>query len=200
MGGATTWGRTAIAGLALLVMLALAGCGLQSESAGHAAGDTSAPHTTTTTAASSAEEPQPITAGEQQWLSAVTHYQRRLNRAVENLGLITESTLRRTATVFDGCQSALQGVGDAGRFQSAAVLAQRACRSLHKAAALLRRTKGFDDVVLVSVDAADLAQVTREVRRYNRLINSAFTEQGAAGELLAKAIVKAQRIKQTFGT
>jgi hypothetical protein len=196
MGRATTWGRTAMAGLALMVSLALAGCGSHGGSASHAA---SAVNTTQTNTTSSIEQPTPITAAEQQWLLAVTQYQRRVNGAVENLGLITESSLRRTATVFDGCRAALRSAGDAGRFQPAAELAQRACETLHKAAADLRRTKGYDDIVLVSIDAADLERVMKEVQRYNRLINGGFAKQGAAGKLLAKAIVKAQRIKQTFG-
>ena len=181
-----------------MVLLALAGCGSQGGSAGHSAADATTAQTTTTTTAS-VEGPQPITAAEQQWLLAVTRYHRRLNLAVGNLNLITESSLRRTATVFDGCRAALHGAGASGRFQPAAAFAKRACRSLHKAAALFRPDEGLRRLVLVSIDAADLERVTQRVRRYNRLINGAFAKQGTAGELLAKAIVKAQRIKQTFG-
>ena len=197
MGRATTWGRAATAGVVLMVLLALAGCGSQGGSAGHSAADATTAQTTTTTTAS-VEGPQPITAAEQQWLLAVTRYHRRLNLAVGNLNLITESSLRRTATVFDGCRAALHGAGASGRFQPAAAFAKRACRSLHKAAALLRRTKGYDDSSLCR-STPPTWNGSRESAAIQPRDQQCLRQAGNAGELLAKAIVKAQRIKQTFG-
>ncbi|HVI18351.1 MAG TPA: hypothetical protein VM712_08235 [Gaiellales bacterium] len=178
--------RAAMAFPALCAALALAGCG--TDAAGGEPPSTGAPTHTTTP---SKPPPPPITPGEHRWLKAVRHYDTRLVASIGKTSVVTSGSLSRSRDFDDSCKAVLRRAGSPGRYQPVQPMVHRACAMLHRAATQLRQA--------LSTGVISGAIIDGDVVAFSKSLNGAYSKEGAATNVLAHALVKADRITKRFG-
>jgi hypothetical protein len=177
--------QTAMALPALCAALALAGCG--GGTGGVAIGSQA---TAATKQASTPSKPPPITAAEHRWLKAVRHYDRRLVASIGRTSVVTSGALARSRDFDDSCKAALRRAGSPGRYQPVQPMVRRACAMLHEAAAQLRHA--------LSAGLISGAIIDGDIVAFTKALNGAYSREGAATNVLAHALVKADRITKRF--
>lgn len=183
MRGKTTRARGAAATVAVLAGLALTGCS-SSDQAGNTAGVGTIE---TGTPVSQPAPPPPMTGDETAWLAGVKSYEHRFTRHFGRSGLLTESSIRQSIAIDDGCKAALRKAGDPGRLKPARTLARSACQALHAAAADYRHMLGLG-VLYGSVIYGDSSA-------FEQLMKSASRHEGAGIGRLSRAVARAKEIK-----
>ena len=177
--------RAAMAFPALCAALALAGCG------GTGAAGSGSP-TGTTTQTTTPSKPPPITPAEHHWLKAVRHYDRRLVGTMSGTTVVTSGSLARSRDFDDSCKAALRRAGSPGRYQPVQPMVHRACAMLHQAAVQLRHALATGMINGAIIEGSDIAA-------FNQATNSALNKEGAATNVLALALAKADRITKRYG-
>jgi hypothetical protein len=180
--------RAAMAFPALWAALLLAGCG----GTGTAGSESAATDANGTTHATTPVEPPPITPAERRWLKAVRHYDRRLVGTMSGTTVMTSDSLARERDFDDSCKGALRRAGSPGRYQPVQPMVHRACAMLHQAALQLRHALASGMISGSIIEGADFAD-------FDRATNAALNKEGAATNVLAHALVKADRITKRFG-
>jgi hypothetical protein len=178
--------RAARAFPALCIALALAGCG------GTGAAGSGSPASGTTTQATTPGKPPPITPAEHSWLKAVRHYDKRLIASMSHTSVVTSGSLARSRDLDDSCRAALRRAGSPGRYQFVRPMVHRACTMLHRAAAQLRHALATGLISGAIIDDGDIVAFTKA-------LNGAYAKEGAATNVLAHALVKADRITKRYG-
>ena len=181
--------RTTAAALLIAVTAAAAACG---GGVGEGAGQVAVTGTDVSNAATTAA-PAPITAAERRWLKSIKLYDSRLVAEISGgTSVVTAAALRRAETMDERCTTALRSAGPAGRFKPARRQVRQACRMLGRAAGDLRTALATGLISGAIVSDGDLVA-------FQRSLNDAFTTEGNATGVLAKAIAHAQRIRKQFG-
>jgi hypothetical protein len=170
----------------LCAALALAGCG------GTGAAGSGSPPTRTTTQTTTPSKPPPITPAEHRWLKAIRHYDRRLVGTMTGTTVMTSESLARERDRDDLCRTALRRTGSPGRYQPVEPMVHRACAMLHQAAIQLQHALATGMISGSIIEGADFAD-------FNKATNGALNKEGRATNLLAHALVKADRITKRFG-
>lgn len=178
--------RAAMAFPALCAALALAGCG----GTGAAGGGSSGTGANVTTQTPS--KPPPITPAERRWLKAVRHYDKRLVASISRTSVVTSGSVSRSRDLDDSCKAALRRAGSPGRYQRVQPMVHRACAMLHQAAAQLRHALATGLISGAIIEEADVVDFTKA-------LNGAYTKEGGATNVLARALAKADRITKRFG-
>ena len=178
--------QTAMALPAFCAALALAGCG--GGTGGVAVGSQA---TAATKQATTPSKPPPITAAEHRWLKAVRHYDKRLVASIGRTSVVTSGALARSRDFDDSCKAALRRAGSPGRYQPVQPMVRRACAMLHGAAARLRHA--------LSAGLISGAIIDGDIVAFTKALNGAYSKEGAATNVLAHALVKADRITKRFG-
>lgn len=178
-------------GAALVVTVALAACGSDDKPA-PAAEPAAATSTQAATPTTTETGPEPVTAAEKRWLRALERYSDRLQRDAEFGGIVTHTSMRRSARIYAGCPPMLKRLGDPGRFEPALKIARRACERLRKAAHLL-------DLAIAASDAGGTVVAgTPEEQQFNRSLNGAFEALGNAQYDLQRALARAHTIERSI--
>lgn len=178
--------RAAMAFPVVYAALALAGCG----GTGAAGGGSSGTGANVTTQTPS--KPPPITPAERRWLKAVRHYDKRLVASISRTSVVTSGSVSRSRDLDDSCKAALRRAGSPGRYQPVQPMVHRACAMLHQAAAQLRHALATGLISGAIIEEADVVDFTKA-------LNGAYTKEGGATNVLARALVKADRITKRFG-
>ncbi len=178
--------QSAMALPVLCAALAVAGCG--GGTGGVAIGSQA---TTVAKPATTPSKPPPITPAEQRWLKAIRHYDRRLVASIGKTSVVTSGALARSRDFDDSCRAALRRAGSPGRYQPVQPMVRRACAMLHKAAAQLRQA--------LSTGLISGAIIDGDIVAFTRALNGAYSKEGAATNVLAHALAKADRITKRFG-
>ena len=179
--------RAAMAFPALCIALALAGCG------GTGAAGSGSPATGTTTQTTTPAKPPPITPAEHSWLKAVRHYDRRLVASIGRTSVVTSGSLARSRDFDESCRAALRRAGSPGRYQFVQPMVRRACTMLHRAASQLRHALSTGLISGAIISDGDIVSFTKA-------LNGAYAKEGAATNVLAHALAKADRITKRYGT
>jgi hypothetical protein len=178
--------RAAMAFPALCIALALAGCG------GTGAAGSGAPATGTTTQTSTPAKPPPITPAEHRWLKAVRHYDKRLVGTMTGTTVMTSESLARERDLDDTCKTALRHAGSPGRYQPVQPMVHRACTMLHRAASQLGHALATGLISGAIISDGNIVSFTKA-------LNGAYAKEGAATNVLAHALAKADRITKRYG-
>jgi hypothetical protein len=178
--------RSAIAFPAFCIALALAGCG------GSGAAGSGSPASGTTTQITTPAKPPPITPAEHRWLKAVRHYDKRLVASMSQTSVVTSGSLARSRDLDDSCGAVLRRAGSPGRYQLLRPMVHRACTMLHRAASQLHHALATGLISGAIIDDADIVAFTKA-------LNGAYAKEGAATNVLAHALVKADRITKHYG-
>ena len=176
--------RAAMAFPALCAALALAGCG-------SGAAGSEPPATGARTHATTPSTPPPITSAEHGWLKAVRHYDKRLVASIGKTSVVTSGSLSRSRDFDDSCKAALRRAGSPGRYQPVQPMVHRACAMLHQAATQLRAA--------LSAGLISGAIIDGDIVAFTKSLNGAYSKEGAATNVLAHALAKADRITKRFG-
>jgi len=180
--------QTAMALPALCAALALAGCG------GGTGGVAIGSHATAATKqATTPSKPPPITPAERRWLKAIRHYDKRLVGTMTGTTVMTSESLARERDFDDSCKAALRRAGSPGRYRPVQPMVHRACAMLHQAALQLRHALAMGMISGSIIEGADFAD-------FDQATNNALNKEGNATNLLAHALLKADRITKRFGT
>lgn len=178
--------RAAMAFPALCAALALAGCGGTG-----AAGGSQATGGKGTTQVATQSTPPPVTPAERRWLKAVRHYDKRLVGKMSGTTVITSESLARERDFDDSCKAALRRAGSPGRYKPVQPMAHRACAMLHQAALQLRQALAMGMITGSIIEGADVAD-------FDQATNGALNKEGAATNVLSRALAKADRITKRF--
>ena len=142
--------------------------------------------------ATTPSKPPPITPAERRWLKAVRHYDRRLVATMSGTSVVTSGSLSRSRDFDDSCKAALRRAGSPGRYQPVQPMVHRACAMLHQAAAQLRHALATGLISGAIIEEADVVD-------FNKALNGAYTREGGATNVLARALAMADRITKRFG-
>ena len=179
--------RAALAALLITITAASAACG---GGVGEGAGQVAV---TATTASATGPAPVPITAAERRWLKGIKHYDTRLVAEISGgSSVVTAATLQSAQAMDERCTTALRSAGPAGRFRPARAQVRQACRMLRHAAGDLHTALATGLISGAIVSDEDLVA-------FQRSLDAAFTTEGNATGVLAKAIAHAERIRKQFG-
>ncbi len=171
----------------LCAALALAGCG-----GGTGGAPIGSQNTAVTNQDTTPSVPPPITPAERRWLKAVRHYDRRLVGTMSGTTVVTSGSLARSRDFDDSCKAALRRAGSPGRYQPVQPMVHRACAMLHQAAVQLRHALASGMINGAIIEGSDIAG-------FNQATNSALNKEGAATNVLALALAKADRITKRYG-
>ena len=179
--------KAAVAGLGVVVLLAIGGC------AGHQAApaSVSSPSTAASTPAPTAT---PLTAAELAWITAVTKLHHQVDKPFRGSSMtMTRAKMTELGNALRACGRELRRMGAPGtRLQPVYVMVTRACQALDKGARCFARAARVSDVAGATVAG------TVEARIQKQSLSCGFAAQGNGSNRLSEAEAKAEVIKAQF--
>jgi len=179
--------KAAVAGLGVVVLLAIGGC------AGHQAApaSVSSPSTAASTPAPTAT---PLTAAELAWITAVTQLHHQVDKPFRGSSMtMTRAKMTELGNALRACGRELRRMGAPGtRLQPVYVMVTRACQALDKGARCFARAARVSDAAGATVAG------TVEARIQNQSLSCGFAAQGNGSNRLSEAEAKAEVIKAQF--
>src|SRR3954451_2842222 len=124
-------------------------------------------------------------------MKAVLTYDKRLVATISGTPVVTSGSPPPPRGCDNSCKAPLRRAGSPGRYQPVQPMVHRACAMLHRAATQLRQA--------LSTGVISGAIIDGDVVAFSKSLNGAYSKEGAATNVLAHALVKADRITKRFG-